>query len=684
MIGIAVATILVLGVLAQWTAWRVRLPSILLLLLFGFIAGPVALWVNIQWLGRSEAEAIFLDIEGIIPRDLLLSVVSMAVGVILFEGGLTLNFADIRTVRRAVLSLVTIGALVTWIIALLAARYILGLSWPVATLLGAILVVTGPTVIGPLLRFVRPTGTVGKVLKWEGIVIDPIGALLAVLVFEAILAGHDGNNVQNGFVIARGFAYGAVMTSVVGSAIGLAAAGGLIFMVRRFLVPDQLQVPVTLAFVIAAFSASNAVVHESGLFATTILGITLANQKRIRISHILEFKETLTLLLVAILFIVLSARLRLEQLARIDFLGAIGFMLVLIVVARPLGVLASTVGTKLTWRDKLFLMWMAPRGIVAALISSVFGLALVQQAVPVPDAQLLTPYVFLTIVVTVTVYGLPATLVARRLGLANPKNAGFIIGGATDIARSIAHAIHEEKIEVLVVDLNYQNIQKARLMGLPTQVANILSPQVLERIELTGIGRMLALTPNNEVNSLASVHFARHFGRSNVFQLAHESDREKQKAREKGQSGEKKTDVDDEVRGRTLFGHDFTYDELQDRMASGAEIRRTKLTREFTLKDWQERHGEKGVALFLIDEAGSLQIFAADRAMTPRAGQVIISLVLPQPEPAHARPKQGAGSDDSHGLPGPEQREDIQAPSGASTDLDSTADARAPAASPTL
>ncbi len=673
MIGIALAAILVLGVGAQWLAWRLRVPSILLLLLTGFLAGPVALWVCLHVLGLPPERAVFLDPEGIIPSPLLLSVVSMAVGVILFEGGLTLNFAEIRTVRRAVMSLVTVGALVTWVIGLLAARFILGLPWAVATLLGAILTVTGPTVIGPLLRFVRPTGTVGKVLKWEGIVIDPIGALLAVLVFEAIVSGHELADFESGLSAVWAFAWGAVKASMVGSAMGLAAAAGMVVMLRRFLIPDHLQVPVALAFVVAAFTASNALIPESGLFATTIMGIALANQSKVRMAHILEFKETLVLLLVALLFIVLSARLQLDQLAQISPLRAIGFMLIL-VVARVVGVFASTVNTKLSPREKFFLSWMAPRGIVAALVASVFGLALSQQDPPIDGAELLTPYVFLTIVFTVTAYGLPAMYVAQRLGVANPLNAGFIVAGATPLGREIARALNDEKIEVLLVDTNYANLQPARQAGVQVMVGNILSMQVMERLQLSGIGRLLALTPNDEVNSLAAVHFARHFGRSNVYQLASSSDRGHRKP-EKEPAKRKKTEVVEEIKGRTLFARGLTHEELEERLASGAQLRRTKLTREFSYDDWRQRHGERAVPLFLIEDNGSLQVFTADRALTPKPGQTIIALTPLRsttseapapPEAAESSPPEASGA----GVPG------------SSTSLDSAADAREPVGAP--
>jgi CPA1 family monovalent cation:H+ antiporter len=352
-------------------------------------------------------------------------------------------------------------------------------------------------------------------------------------------------------------------------------------------------------------------------------------------------------LLIALLFIALSARLQLVDLQAINPLRAMGFLLVLILIARPLAVFASTAGRlggKMTLRDKLFLCWMAPRGIVAAAIASVFGLALTEQGVP--GAELLTPYVFLTIVVTVATYGLTAVWVARRLEIANPDNAGFLIAGAGPLARQVGATLQEAGVEVLLVDLNYGNIQQARLAGLPTLVANVLSPQVHERIELTGIGRLLALTPNNEVNSLAALQYARHFGRSNVFQLSNESPKKQQRSREKGEAGEKRADVSRDVRGRPAFEGGPTFDRIEDLIESGATVRRTKLTKTFGFEDWRRTHAAdagEAIVLFLVGEDGAVRVFTGDNALSPKPGTAIIALSAegkPKPAPALEDPPQ--------------------------------------------
>jgi NhaP-type Na+/H+ or K+/H+ antiporter len=631
--GFIITGVIVLGIFAQWLAWRLKVPSILLLLAFGFLAGPIAEWSGVTLPGTDVP--VYLDIDRVVETPVLLTIVSLAVGLILFEGGLSLTWSEIRGVRPAVISLVTVGAAVTWILSSLAARFILDLPWDIALLLGAILVVTGPTVIGPLIRFVRPTGSVGKVLKWEGIVIDPVGALLAVLVFEAILAGS-----QLGGGTAWDFAWGAIKASVVGTAFGIGMGYLLVFMISRRLTPDHLQIPMALGFATLAFTASNYFAPEAGLFATTVMGILLANQKRARVAHILEFKETLVVLMIGLLFITLSARLDLVELQQINWWRAGLFLLVLIALVRPLSIFASTAGRlggTTSFKDKLFLSWMAPRGIVAAAIASVFGISL--QEAGVPQAELLTPYIFLIIVVTVAVYGLTCVWVARSLDIANPLNAGFLIAGANPMARQIGKALQEAKTEVLLVDLNYANIQRARLEGLPTLVANVLSPQTHEAIELTGIGRLLALTPNNEVNSLAVVQHGRHFGRSNVFQLTTEGQRKRLKSLQKGEAAEKRTDVTGELKGRIAFGESATFDHLDDLINAGASVRHTKLTREFTFDDWKRLHeydAGRALILFVVTELGAVHVVSADDTPAPKAGQTIVALTFEPSEPLKA------------------------------------------------
>jgi NhaP-type Na+/H+ or K+/H+ antiporter len=594
------ALVVVLGISAQWIAWRMRIPAILLLLIFGCMAGP-----GLEWLGRYSRHFHRLIDPDHLLGGLLLPGVSLSVAVILFEGGLTLSMAELRQAGGVILKLVSMGALATWVVTLLAGLFILRMELHLATLLGAILVVTGPTVIGPLLRHVRPIGQVGPILKWEGIVIDPIGALLAVVVFEAIPQTH--------FQTATAIVLSSVARTVlVGGLAGVIAASVLVLMLRRHMIPDYLQSPLALMLVVASFTGANIVQSESGLFATTIMGIALANQKFARVQHILEFKENLTVLLVSSLFILLGARLRLEDLAKLDW-RILAFIAALVLIARPACVAVATIRSGLKMKERVFLAAMAPRGIVAAAVSSVFALRLQEESYS--GSELLVPYTFAVIIGTVAVYGLSSPWVAKRLELANPARRGFLLAGANALARALASAIQKEGYPVILVDTNLDNLSAARLSGLPTFYGSILSQFVLDRIELGGIGRLLAITPNEEVNSLAAVHFARVFGSDEVYQLAPE----------KPQEG-RTTKVTHHLRGRTLFAATATYRALAESVAAGGLVRKTPLTREFDWARFKQTTGAGTIPLFLVDETGQIILFTPDAPVTPRAGQAVVTL----------------------------------------------------------
>jgi len=587
---LGLASIVILGIGAEWLAWRFRLPSILLLLIFGLIAGPVSGFLN--------PDALF--------GDLLLPVVSVAVAVILFGGGLNLRVSELRQIGSVVRNLVTFGALITWLIGAGAAHFLLKLDFALALLLGAILVVSGPTVIIPLLRHLRPSRQVGSILKWEGIVIDPIGAILAVLVFEAILAG----GFQEAITVT---AVGLLKTILIGGGFGMLGAMVMVLFLRRFWIPDFLHGALSLALVIGVFAASNSLQTDSGLLAAAVMGITMANQKTVSVRHIVQFKEDLGVLLVSGLFILLAARVQVSDLGYIG-MGSLAFLGVLMLVARPASVALSTLRSRLGRSERLFLSWMAPRGIVAAAISSIVALRLVE--VGYPKAELLVPITFMVIMFTVTIYGLTASPLARRLKVASPNPQGVLIVGAHSWSRTIASALQAEGYPVLVVDDSWANISAARMAGLPTFYASILSQYALDEIELGGIGRLLALTSDDEFNSLAAMQFIDVFGRAEVYQLP-------PKGEEKGP----RETVSRHLRGRLLYGQGIGYTYLASRFARGAVIKTTKLTEEFDYDAFRKLYGEEAIPLFTIAQNGNLVVFTKDSPPTPRPGQTLISLV---------------------------------------------------------
>jgi NhaP-type Na+/H+ or K+/H+ antiporter len=493
-IGPSLALILGAGMLAQWLAWRTRIPSIIALLTAGLVLGPLT---------------------GIIDPDELLGgtlfpLVSLAVAVILFEGGLDLPPRELRSTGTIVRRLITFGAVVTFLVSWFSAREIFGISDQASLVLGAVLVVTGPTVIGPLLQFVRPTGTTGPILRAEGVLIDPIGATGALLAFEIVIIDSPDEAVFKLIGVL-------LLTLVAGAGLGLAAAFALDTALRRFLIPDQLVVPVTFAFVVASFVAANQVQEESGLLAVTVLGMYLARRESSTIRHVLEFNESLRTLLISVLFILLAARIQAGALRDV-LLPSTAFLAVLVLVARPLAVLVSTVRTSLSWRERVFLMTMAPRGIVAAAVSAIFAIRLEEENVA--DASKIVPIVFLVIIGTIVVYGFSAGPAARWLGLAEAQADGLLIAGSHAVARGLGVELQARDVKTLLVDTDPYNVARAIAAGLRARRMSVLSDEASHDLDLRGIGRLLAFTSNDEVNALATARFARVFGRREVFQLA--------------------------------------------------------------------------------------------------------------------------------------------------------------------
>lgn len=592
------AAVLVLGISGVWISWKLGLPSILVLLVLGFAAGPVTGWMRTD----------------VVLGDLVLPLVSLSVGVILFEGGLSLKLRDLREIGGPLLTLITLGALLTWSAITIAANVLGGLDLPLSILIGAILIVTGPTVIIPLLRDVRPTGMVAKLLKWEGIVIDPLGAVLAVLTFEAIFVSEERFSAAiAGEVI--------LLTVVIGVGLGLAGAGLVYYALRRYWVPDYLQNPFALTVVVGIFVAANLLQTESGLLATTVMGVTLTNQYQVPLRRLAEFKEDLQVILISGLFILLSSRLPLSILAEFSRPSTLLFLFALIFLIRPAAVAISTVGSKLNWRERAFVSWMAPRGIVAAAVSSIFAIRL--EEVGYQGADRLELLTFVTIAGTVALYGLTAGTVARRLGLADENPQGFLIIGAHAWARRIARALSKTGQRILLMDSNYEHIRAARMAGLETVYGSALSQSALEELDLSGIGRLLALTPNDEVNSLAALHFRELFGRGGVFQLAPPEIRRR----------DQREGVTTQLRGRILFGEEWTCEKFAERFEQpGSEVKSTFITENFSFQDFLERYGEAVIPMFVVRASGEIAVFAADRRPQTRASDVVISLVS-SPEP---------------------------------------------------
>jgi CPA1 family monovalent cation:H+ antiporter len=594
------------AILCQWFAWWVKLPAILFLLVAGIIAGPVSGWL--------DPDALF--------GDLLFPMVSLAVALILFEGSLTLRLHEIRGLERVVRNLVTVGLLTTWMITTVAAHLILDLGWELAFVLGAVTVVTGPTVIVPMLRTIRPSAKLSNILRWEGIVIDPLGALLAVLVFEFIISGQTGalGHSLKAFALLLG----------VGVAMGIAFGHFLGVVLRHHWLPDYLHNVAVVALVFTAFALSNEIQEESGLLSVTIMGVWLANMRRVPVEDILDFKESLSVLLISGLFIILAARVELSEIR--GLMGpAAGLFLVIQFVARPAKVAISTLGSSLSWRERALLAWIAPRGIVAAAVSALFALRLVEAGLP--QASLLVPVTFSIILGTVVLQSATARALAKALGVAEPEPRGLLIVGANPVARRIAKALSEQSFRTLLADTSWDQLRAARMQGLATYYGNPASEHADRHLDLVGIGRLLGLSPQAELNALASVRYRSEFGEANIYTLPPKAEGE--------ESGPDKSVA--ERRGYTLFGKDITYAKLASLIGQGGEIRSTTLSKSFDFQDYQDRYGRKAIPLFAIDVRARLRVFTAEQELRPGAGWTVLALI-----PADARPAAQQGADSAH------------------------------------
>jgi NhaP-type Na+/H+ or K+/H+ antiporter len=618
---IGLAGVLVLGMGAQWLAWRLRLPSILLLLIFGFISGPLT---------------GFLDPDALLG-DLLFPIVSISVGVILFEGGLSLRLDELKEVGRVVRNLISIGVLVTWALTTMTAYMLLDFRLSVSLILGSILVVTGPTVIIPLLRHIRPTGRVGTIAKWEGIMNDPIGAILAVLMLEGIILVQEtvtpGVPMPMTQVITP-VAQGLLHVFFISLGVSFFGTVMLILLLHKRLLPDYLQNSVALMVVVGCYALSNHFQHESGLLTTTLMGIALANQRTVAIQRIIDFKEDLRVLIIGALFILLSARLKLTDFDYINW-NSLWFLLALILVIRPLAVFISSLGTRCSWKEQVFLSMLAPRGIVAASVTALFSFRL---ATFYPqEASGMVPLIFLVIIGTVTVYSLGITPLARWLGLAQPNPQGVLFIGAHPWAQAIAKSLSAFKFDVLMIDSNTKNVSQARQKGLRAEQANALLERTLDRLDLGGMGRVLILTPNDEVNSLAALHFSEIFDSTEIYQLA---TRQEKSSREPER-------LPKHLRGHELFSNEMTYLALSERFQNGDQIQAFKLNDTFTLKNVRElTEGQETTDLFMIRQGGTLSVITSESGSpTPQNGDTLLMLVE-KPVDVPAPPVQTRGSMD--------------------------------------
>lgn len=470
-VGIALAA----GVVAQVAARHMQMPSIVLLLIAGVLLGP--------------------DVAGVVqPGQLgegIHMLVGFAVAVILFEGGMNLDLRRLRAEALPIRRLVTIGALITAAGATLAAHFLMGWEWRLAALFGTLVIVTGPTVVGPLLRRLRVKEPVNTILQAEGVLIDPIGAIIAVVALEVLYA--EGATMQ----AALGSAASKLGT---GAVIGLVAGLGIAWVLRmRRVVPTGLENIFVLSLVIVLYQLSDTIQPESGLGAVTVAGVVVGNARSRVMRELIDFKEQLTVLMIGLLFVLLAADVRLVEVQALGWRAG-ATVAALILLVRPAQVFLSTLGSRLSVRERLFIATMAPRGIVAAAVASLFAQQLAARGLP--DGDPLRALVFVVIAVTVTLHGLTGAFIANRLGLRRPSGNGYVILGANGLARALARALMDDGHEVVLIDSQAERAQSAERDGFTVMHGQGLQTGVLAKVDPTSRIGFVGLTPNEEVNLL--------------------------------------------------------------------------------------------------------------------------------------------------------------------------------------
>ncbi len=505
---VELAGIIILGILAQWVAWRLKLPAILPLILIGLLVGPIATLFTDN--GQKLIEPIWNGSIGLFPGDGLYYFVSLAISIILFEGGLTLRRSEVANIGPVITKLITVGTLTTFIAAGIAAHLIFGLSWQISFLFSSLIIVTGPTVITPILRNIPLKKDLSAVLKWEGILIDPIGALVAVLVYEFISVGDGEAYTMKGLI---DFA----KILLFGFTFGFTFAHALAFVIKKNLIPHYLLNVVALSTVLGVFVMSDQFAHESGLLAVVIMGMVLGNTNLPNLKELLYFKESLSVLLISILFILLAANINMEDLYLIYTWKTALLFAIIVFLIRPVGVFLSAYGSNLKFKEQLFVGWVGPRGIVAAGIASLFGSKLLAKGEA--GAEYITPLVFMIVLGTVLLNATTARMFARLVGVFLEKSEGILIIGASKTSRLIAEYLHKNSRHVVLIDNNEINIDKAKKIGLEAIKANIYSDTLTDNIELNDMGYLMALTGNSEINDYAIDKFRDQFGENGAFRL---------------------------------------------------------------------------------------------------------------------------------------------------------------------
>ena len=597
-----------LGIGAQWLAWKLQKPAIVLMAIAGLLFGPLIGYL--MTLDLQSGFIHFLENFRLDPvndfGDLLRPIIGISVAIILFEGGLTLRFKELQDSGRAVRRMVLAVTPIAWLLGTLSARYIVQLPWDISAMVGGLFVVTGPTVIIPLLRQAHLADRPANVLKWEGIVNDPVGALLAVGAYEYIRFTAMGESLYSAFAILIIFAF-------LGGVVGILAGYGLAWAFRKGHIPEYLKAPVTLAVVLLIYVLSNQIVEETGLLAVTTMGMTMANTKYASMVEMRRFKENIAVLLVSGVFVILTATLTPDVIGSFFTDWRIwGFVLAMMFFVRPIAVYIGTAFSGLSWKEQLIVSWVAPRGIVAVAVAGFFATELV--AMGREDGEVFVTLAFALVFATVLCSSFTVTPLAKLLGLATEHKEGVLIVGANPWSLGLAKALKDMDVPVTVADTNWRRLRGARLDGHHVFYGEVLSEHADYNLDHSKFQHLMSLTPNDAYNSLVCVEFAPELGRHRVFQL----------------SGQEKDDNDPGTitftsRGRIMTQKGRTFDAMTRDWWGGWRFRATTLSENYRLAQFREDRGESLDIMLAKRADGSLDIYQSGQKPKDEPGSTLLT-----------------------------------------------------------
>lgn len=592
-VGIKLALIGFAGIAAQWIAWRIHLPAIALLLVAGLVAGPLTGFIDpIHDFG-----------------EVYRPVISLAVAIILFEGGMSLNLAEIRETSKAVRRIIIIGGPLVWGLSTLTAHYVAALSWQTSSILGAILVVTGPTVIMPLLRQANLKTRPASLLRWEAIINDPIGALFAVLAFETILVLNNVHDIENLFIKV-------ILALIVAIPMAWAFAKIIIWAFIRGHIPEFLKAPVLVTCALVAFATTNLLLEEAGLLTVTVMGVVLANARIASLTEMRRFKETITVMLVSAVFIMLTASLKVELILGLGWNVAF-FIVVILFIVRPVAIFLATIGTGLNWQERALTMWIAPRGIVAVAVSGLFGATLVDQGIA--DGDKLLAYTFAVVAATILLHGFSLPILARLLDLKSSQRAGILFVGSSPWTVAFAEKLVSLEIPVLIVDNDWKKLQIARAKNIPIFFGDALSESAHHHLNITTWAKVISATSNDAYNALVCTEFGPEVGRGNVFQIGERT------SNAASQTPNDRNNLRFTVGGRQLTVPGNSYFELLSKLNAGWIFSSTQLTKEFTYKDFQNTRQDGSIVILWYKQNSAFHFASNNENTEPNEGNIIIS-----------------------------------------------------------